>query len=118
MVTVGSRGAGAATNANGQWVGDVNVEYKVTPDGKVRLRAFNRSNDNSLLIENSPYTQGVGVFYREDFETGAELLARYKKVLKTDNPNRGKKNTDSIPTPSTAPVPKPQTTVPADSTHS
>lgn len=109
-----------STNANGQWVGDVNVEYKVTPDGKVRLRAFNRSNDNTVLNANSPYTQGVGLFYREDFETGAELLARYKKALKSDNPNRKKKSDDSVPQPSStpAPVPKPQTPTPADSTHS
>jgi hypothetical protein len=26
---------------------------------------------------NSPYTQGVGVFYREEFDTIGELLRRY-----------------------------------------
>lgn len=65
-------------------VGDVNVEYKLTDDGRVRLKAFNRANDNTLTNGNAPYTQGVGVFYREDFNTIAELYTRYLEWLKTD----------------------------------
>lgn len=68
----------STTGTNGQWVGDMNVEYKVTDDGKVRLRAFNRSNDNSISTSNSAYTQGAGIFYREEFETGKQLKKRYK----------------------------------------
>ena len=77
-----------ATSTGTQLVGDLNVEYKVTDDGKVRLQAFNRSNDNSMLNANSPYTQGVGVFYREEFETGKELRRHYHDGLskKTKTP--------------------------------
>jgi hypothetical protein len=69
---------------NVQWVGDLNVEYKVTDDGKIRLRAFNRSNDNTLLNATAPFTQGVGVFYREDFNSFSELMQRYKKYLENE----------------------------------
>lgn len=86
---VGSQSATAVSS--GQWVGDVNVEYKVTPDGRVRVRAFNRSNNNTIMNANSPYSQGVGVFYREEFESGKELLTRYKEALNEENPNRKKK---------------------------
>jgi hypothetical protein len=81
--------AGSLTNANqtqtqggyNQYV-DANVEYKVTEDGKVRLRAFNRGNENSGLTQSANYTQGAGVFYREDFETFHELFQRYRNNLK------------------------------------
>jgi hypothetical protein len=44
-------------------VGDFAVEVKANKEGNVRLKAFNRSNNNSLINNiNSPYTQGVGVF--------------------------------------------------------
>jgi hypothetical protein len=75
---VNANQATTTIGTNGQWVGDLNVEYKLTDDGKVRLRAFNRSNDNTISVANSAYTQGVGVFYREEFETGAQLRKRYK----------------------------------------
>jgi hypothetical protein len=62
-------------------VGDMNVEYKVTTDGKLRLRAFTQSNDYTNLTTIAPYTQGIGVFYREDFDTFSELLKNYGNKL-------------------------------------
>lgn len=79
-----------ATGNASQWVGDVNVEYKVTADGHVRVRAFNRSNDNTMMNASSPFTQGVGVFYREDFETWEQLMDEYKQNILRENPNRKK----------------------------
>jgi hypothetical protein len=65
------------TNANAsQLVGDVEVEYKIKPSGKLRVKAFTRANDH-LLYEYAPYTQGLGLFYREEFDTFGELIRRY-----------------------------------------
>lgn len=68
-------------------VGDVNLEYKLTDDGKYRLRAFNRTNDNAFVNLSSPYTQGISVFYREEFNTVADLykyyLFRFQRNKKT-----------------------------------
>ena len=58
-------------------VGDMSVEYKVTTDGKLRLRAFTQSNDYTNLTTIAPYTQGIGIFYREDFDTFNELFKNY-----------------------------------------
>lgn len=88
--------AGSVTNAsqtqaqNGYNIwGDVNVEYKVTEDGKVRLRAFNRgAESNQLENEGTQYTQGAGIFYREDFETFGELFHRWRTNITAPNPNR------------------------------
>ena len=60
-------------------VGDVNVEVKITPDGRLRIRAFNRTNDIDILEDNSPYTQGVGVFYRKEFNSFKELFQWMKR---------------------------------------
>ncbi len=69
------------TNANAsQLVGDVEVEYKIKPSGKMRVKAFTRANDH-LLYEYAPYTQGVGLFYREEFNSFGELFDRLKRKL-------------------------------------
>ena len=60
-------------------VGDVNVEVKITQDGRLRIRAFNRTNDIDILEDNTPYTQGVGVFYRKEFNSFRELVQWMKR---------------------------------------
>jgi len=57
-------------------VGDFNVDVKLNKSGKIRLKAFNESNDK-LIYENAPYTQGVGIFYREEFNSFSELLRNF-----------------------------------------
>lgn len=67
-------------------VGDVNIEYKITSDGRFRVRAFNRSNDvgaNALISNNAPFTQGVGLSYRKEFNSFADLFRKEKKKEKT-----------------------------------
>lgn len=65
------------TSNASQLVGDVEVEYKIKQSGKVRLKAFTRANDH-LLYEYAPYTQGVGLFYREEFDTFGDLVRKYR----------------------------------------
>lgn len=67
-----------SSNASGI-VGDVNVEVKITDDGRFRIKAFNRSNINSAyntnaLDDRAPYTQGVGIFYRREFDSFGDLF--------------------------------------------
>ena len=45
------------------------------------MKAFNKTNDNTQAINNSPYTQGVGVFYREEFNTIGELYKQYLETI-------------------------------------
>lgn len=56
-------------------IGDFNVEYRPgkSKDSKIRLKAFNRTNNNTLITNNSPYTQGVGIFYRVEFDRLRDL---------------------------------------------
>jgi hypothetical protein len=63
-------------------VGDVNIEYKITADGRFRVRAFNRSNDvnaNAVVNNSAPFTQGVGISYRKEFNNWGDLFRSKKK---------------------------------------
>ncbi len=65
------------TNTSGSnIVGDFQVEVKITKNGKLRIKAFTRANDK-YLYETSPYTNGIGIFYREEFSSWGELFNRY-----------------------------------------
>jgi hypothetical protein len=71
--------ANASSQKTSSIVGDINVEYKLTPDGRFRVKAFNRSNDLTLFNDYAPYTQGVGIFYRKEFNNLQELFTRSVK---------------------------------------
>ena len=60
-------------------VGDFNAEYSLTQDSRLKLKAFNRSNVNNVLDYTSPYTQGVGILYHEQFDQWKDLWKRRKK---------------------------------------
>ncbi|MDD2323660.1 MAG: translocation/assembly module TamB domain-containing protein, partial [Bacteroidales bacterium] len=72
---IGVMGSDNAENAS-NIVGDVNVEVKITRDGRLRLKAFNKSNDRDYLNNNAPYTQGVGISYFTEFDNLKELFSR------------------------------------------
>lgn len=57
-------------------VGDFDLDVRITDNGKLRFKAFNKSNDY-LTYDSSPYTQGIGLFYREEFYSIGELFRRY-----------------------------------------
>ncbi len=61
-------------------VGDFDVDVKINKSGKLHVKAFNKANDN-LSYYSSDYTQGVGIFFREEFDSIEELLARYLRKI-------------------------------------
>ncbi len=72
------RGAGATVNNNNPLTGDFDIELKLSE--KFRFKVFNRYNEtynagNGL----SPYTQGVGIFYNQDFNKFSDLFRKKKK---------------------------------------
>lgn len=69
----------AQTNSN--FAGEFNIEYKINRDGSLRARVFNEANNyNPTNLNQSPYTQGLGVFYRREFDTFGGLI---KGIFKT-----------------------------------
>ncbi len=81
----GNFGVGNNNAGSRNYIGDVNIEYKLSNDGRYRLKGFNRTNDNTQLITTGGlYTQGVGFFFREEFNSFEELYRRYLKKIKGD----------------------------------
>ncbi|MDP4274102.1 MAG: translocation/assembly module TamB domain-containing protein, partial [Bacteroidota bacterium] len=61
--------------------GDFDIDFKLNKNGKLKLKGFNRTNDQ-FIYEVSPYTQGVGITYREEFKSWDDLMNRYwNKIL-------------------------------------
>ncbi|MDR1371491.1 MAG: translocation/assembly module TamB domain-containing protein [Dysgonamonadaceae bacterium] len=58
-------------------VGDFDLEYKLTPGGGVRLKAYNHYNYRYYYMDSrSKTTQGIGIIFRKDFERVNELLGK------------------------------------------
>jgi len=72
--------------------GDFDIEYKLTP--KMSVKGFTRANDN-LIYERSPYTQGVGIFYREEFDNVGELFRKTFGIKKAKKEEKKPPLTDS-----------------------
>jgi TamB, inner membrane protein subunit of TAM complex len=72
------RGTGATTNNTNQLTGDFDAELKLTE--KMRLKVFNRYNDTYAGTGLSPYTQGVGIFYKQDFNRFSDLFRKKNKA--------------------------------------
>ncbi|MFY9151501.1 MAG: translocation/assembly module TamB domain-containing protein [Prolixibacteraceae bacterium] len=86
---IGNNASQRTTNNNSGLVGDADINVKITNNGKLQLKAYNHSNNN-LIYDTSPYTQGVGVSYREDFNDLNELLKKLKTFFKKRKTNPDK----------------------------
>ncbi len=67
------------------FVGDIDLSYALTEDGRWMLKAFNHSNVTSwynTYDKVSPYTQGAGIAYRKDFNNIAEFFRRTRPKSK------------------------------------
>lgn len=63
--------------------GEFNVDYKVNKDGSLVARVYNESNTQSAAnLNNSPYTQGVGLQYRKEFDTWGQF---FKQLFSSGN---------------------------------
>ena len=66
------------------FIGDFDLEYKLIESGRLRLKAYNKTNDR--LYSTALYTQGLGIMYREDFDTWSNLYKHYKEVFRKRTP--------------------------------
>jgi len=78
---VGMYTTGTTQNSSGL-VGDVVVDVKITPDGRFRVKAFNKSNRFDITTSSSSeFKQGIGVYYRYEFDKFSEIFTRKRKKL-------------------------------------
>lgn len=73
---------GYKNNPNIQsFVGDFDLEYKLTKSGEVRLKAYNHYNDMYKYLNSSQTTQGLGIMLKKDFNRPKEIFLTRKKLL-------------------------------------
>jgi hypothetical protein len=85
VIINGNIGNNANPNSlnSSELVGDFDIIVKLTPNGKLQLKAYSRSNNN-LIYETAPYTQGVGVTYKEEFNTFTELWRKFLAIFRKE----------------------------------
>ena len=93
-------------------IGDVNVDMKLTKDGRLSAQVFNRSNYNTYYYQYSyykmaPYTQGIGLSYGKSFDRFKDLFKK-RRVLplsSSDRPLANQQKKTEVPTPPSDPSP-------------
>jgi len=88
-------GAKAQQNTASDFTSDITVEYKLTNDGRYRLKAF-RHNQYEGAIDGQLVETGAGVVYVRDFNKWKDFF------LSPD-----KKKEKKLPTPKVEPIKKP-----------
>lgn len=72
-----------------QFITDIDIEYLLTQSGKLRIKAYNHTIDRSQAqLKNAKNTQGVGLMYKEDFDSFVDIFRYYWKLIT----NIGKKD--------------------------
>ncbi|MGD9976802.1 MAG: translocation/assembly module TamB domain-containing protein [Bacteroidales bacterium] len=88
---------GNSKNTSNQIAGDFNVDVKLNKSGKLRLKAFTRSNDDILATtQESNYTTGAGILYREEFNNLKDLRKKITHTFKAEEAVPLEMNDDSI----------------------
>ena len=64
-------------------IGDVDIEYNLFKDGRLKFKVFNRAEDYDPLSESLGYEQGFGVFFKKQFNSLKELFKKDKPINKT-----------------------------------
>ncbi|MCM1021169.1 MAG: translocation/assembly module TamB [Muribaculum sp.] len=65
---------------NNAFIGDFDLEYLLNRSGNIRLKAYNRYNDQNYFVRSALTTQGVGVVFKRDFDNMFNFLRRKKKT--------------------------------------
>jgi len=69
------KGTSSSSSNTEQITGEFDAEIKITE--KVRFKVFNRFNDTYL--GKGPYTQGIGIFFKQDFDRFSDLFRKKTK---------------------------------------
>lgn len=67
---------------NNSFIGDFDIEYLLNRSGSIRLKAYNRYNDQNYYLKSALTTQGVGVVFRRDFDNVFSFLKPFRRKKK------------------------------------
>lgn len=80
---------------NNELVGDFDIIVKLTPNGKLQLKVYNRANNN-LIYETAPYTQGIGISYKEEYNTIDELWLKFIAIFRKERTRLSPESAEAI----------------------
>lgn len=60
------------------FIGDIDLQYLLTPSGSVNLKGYNRTNDR-YFTKSSLITQGIGLLLRKDFRNLKDLFQIHRR---------------------------------------
>jgi hypothetical protein len=94
VVVNGNVGYGNDQTRPSNLIGDFDVEVKLNNSGSLRAKAYTRTNNDLVYSTNtSPTTQGVGVSFKEEFDSLEELMHKYWLMISGKNKSKEKKDT-------------------------
>lgn len=67
---------------NNSFIGDFDIEYLLNKSGNIRLKAYNRYNDQNYYVKSALTTQGVGIMFKRDFDDIFSFIKRLRKKNK------------------------------------
>lgn len=86
---VGVQYGAQANNSGNTVLGDFQLEYLLTNDGKLRMKAFSVSNDRNLArTDQALTTQGAGVAYSEEFDNWGEFWQKVLNIFRSSEKDR------------------------------
>ena len=75
------------TTSNNNFIGDFDVEYKLTEAGQFRVKAYTHTNDYNEYKKGTT-TQGVGIMWTESFKNGKDLQETIKAQIEKGKRDR------------------------------
>ena len=74
-----------STTPNGNFIGDFDLQWLLTPSGNVSLKAYSKTNDR-YFTKSSLTTQGVGIGLKRDFNTWRDVFRVFIPKKRRKNP--------------------------------
>ena len=65
-----------------QVIGDIDLEYLLDREGRWRLKAYNRYNDQNYYLRTAKTTQGIGVVLKLDFDRPFRFIDFFRRKLR------------------------------------
>ncbi|MCM1093328.1 MAG: translocation/assembly module TamB [Lachnospiraceae bacterium] len=85
-----------AMNNNNSFIGDFDLEYLLNKSGNIRLKAYNRYNDQNYYLRSAQTTQGVGVVFKRDFDDIFSFWKRLRRKYKQKKASKEKGSSSTV----------------------
>jgi hypothetical protein len=66
-------------NGKSNFIGDFDLEYKLSRSGEIRLKAYNHYSESYYNLKTRT-TQGLGIMFKKDFDKIEDLFYRRRKL--------------------------------------